>query len=132
MGTYTAELKASQMTRIAGQTEQVALDVLEDCGKKRAYVSAVERGKSIRSGAKTVGVTEVALAISGSFASRYGILIQNLGTKTIYVGPTGVTTSSGIAIFSNTSFWLAVSEDVVLYGISATANQDVRVVEVAE
>ena len=131
MGTTADDIKYSTMTRIAGQDEAAALDIVSEGGKYRAYVSSLERGTASIFGAKTVGVTEVALAISGAYANRRGILIQNLGAKDIYIGLTGVTTSTGMKISPQTSLWFSVSEAVVLYGISATAGQDVRVMEVA-
>ena len=131
MSTFLAEVKASQMTRIAGQTEEVALDVLSEAGKNRAYTSNLERATGMVSGAKSVGITEVALAVSGAYANRRGILVQNLGTVNIFIGQTGVTTATGIRITPNTSLWIAISEAVVLYGIAETAGQDVRVMEVA-
>jgi hypothetical protein len=83
------------------------------------------------SGAKSVGLTEVALAISGAYANRRGILVQNLGTVDIYIGATGLSISTGLKISPQTSLWLAVSEAVVFYGISTVAAQDVRVMEVS-
>lgn len=131
MSTTADDIKYSEITRIAGQDETAALDVLAEAGKNRAYTSTIERATSILSGAKTVGLTEVSLAVSGGFTNRRGILVQNLGTKDIYIGATGVTTSSGIKISPQTSLLLSISEAVVLYGISGTAGQDVRVMEVA-
>ena len=132
MGTTADEIKFGEMTRIAGQSEEAAMDVFSDAGKYRAYVSSIERGSSIAHAALSVGLTQIAAQAGGSpLTNRRGILIQNLGTKSIFIGATGVTTSSGIEIQSKTSLWLAISEATTMYAISTAATQDVRVLEVA-
>lgn len=78
----------------------------------------------------TVGTTEVALPTT-ALAGRTRMIIQNRGTKGIHVGPTGVTTASGLGISKGGSLTLEIGEAVSLFGISSAAGQDVRVFELA-
>jgi hypothetical protein len=132
MGTTAAEIQNSLITRIAGQAETQALDVLEELGKNRAYVSSVATLSDCVVGNKTVSTSQVALQIGVSnFANRQGLEVQNLGTAPIYVGPTGVAASSGIKIGPETSRWFAFKDSFTLYAIAASGSHDVRVMEVS-
>ncbi len=85
---------------------------------------------SFASAAATVGTSEAALPAS-ALALRKKVLIQNRGTKSIYVGPTGVTTSTGIEVGKGSTLELNVGPNIALFGISGTAGQNVRVFETA-
>jgi len=85
---------------------------------------------SIASVAVTVGVTEVALPTT-ALSGRDEIIIQNNGSVPIFIGPTGVTTSSGLEIGKRSNVTLNLGPSVDVYGISGTAGQDVRVFEIA-
>ena len=92
-------------------------DVLED-----AYLS----------GTVTVGTTEVEAKVGGApLSGRELLKIQNSGNVTIYYGPTGVTTSTGIPIFKNQTVAIPVGEALNVYLISAQAGQTARVQELA-
>lgn len=80
--------------------------------------------------AATVGITEVALPAS-NLAGRTRLMIQNNGDKPLFLGPTGVTVSSGIEVSKGGTFTMEVGEAIQMYGISSAASQDVRVMEFA-
>ena len=80
--------------------------------------------------AVSVGLTEVALPTT-ALAGRTRMMIQNSGEKSIYVGPTGVSTSSGLEVTKGGTLSLEIGEGVSLFAISDTASQDVRVFELA-
>jgi hypothetical protein len=126
------QIKYGPVVKVAGQSEEVGLDVLEEAGKKRAYVSAIERGNDFSTAAVSVGTSQVAMQVGGTpLTNRRGIHIQNLGTGSIYIGKTGVLTTTGIKVPPESAMYLAVSENVIVYAIAAAGTQDVRVMEVS-
>jgi hypothetical protein len=94
-------------------------------------LSVVQRGETgIIAGAVTVGAAEVLLAVGvATLANRRVLRVYNNSAAIIYVGPTGVLTTSGYPILPNGSevFYGAAN----LYGIAAGAGNNVRVVESA-
>lgn len=76
-------------------------------------------------------VAEVALPTT-ALAGRTRMMIQNLGSNDIYVGPTGVTASTGFRVAKGSTLALEVGDAVALYGIGTSASaSDVRVFELA-
>lgn len=131
MSTGTDELQYSGMTRIAGQTENAALDVEPICGKNRAAVESVERAGAMLGASKTVSTTALALRVGASDATnRRGIFVQNKGTLSVFLGPATVTTANGIELAIGASMFLAIGEAATLYAIAASGSHDVRVLEV--
>lgn len=84
---------------------------------------------SVSSAAVTVGTSAVVLGTA--IAGRTRVMVQNNGDKPIFVGPTGVTTSSGLEVSKGGTLALELGEAVDLYGISTNAGQDVRVLQLA-
>lgn len=80
--------------------------------------------------AVTVGATEVALP-TAALAGRREIFVQNLSSNDIYVGPTGVTTSSGLRVAKGATLTMKAGQNIALYGIAAGAGNEVRVFETA-
>lgn len=77
-------------------------------------------------GAVTVGVA--ATLIKAANASRASIIVQNLGTVAIYVGPdAGITTANAIKVEPSNSATLDYQGTI--YAISGSAGQDVRYLE---
>jgi hypothetical protein len=130
MGTDQRDLDFSNITRIAGQAENLAADVQMECGQNRLQVAVSEVSSSFGNGATSVGSTAVALR-SGltNKPSRRAILIQNLGPQPIFVGDASVTSSTGIKIPKDASVILSLSEEVTVYGIAASSSCDVRIME---
>lgn len=85
---------------------------------------------ALAAAAVTVGVTAVALP-AAALANRRTVTVYNNAAATIYVGPAAVTTSSGLPITPGSAFSLDLAAGVVLYGISGSASQNVRVLEVS-
>lgn len=64
--------------------------------------------------------------------NRKRILIQNLGSKKIYIGKdSSVTTANGIELFAGASMELDIGPAVNVHAISSSGTQDVRVMELA-
>ena len=93
---------------------------------RRVYVShSSSVGHS--AAAVTVGTSAVQLDTSLQ-AGRNRIMVQNLGSKDIYVGPTGVLTTSGLRVASGSTLEVdGFSENLSIFAISGTAGQNVRV-----
>ncbi|MCK9602377.1 MAG: hypothetical protein M0R06_25250 [Sphaerochaeta sp.] len=121
----------------ASDIEIGAVEIKDGTTDARAVVDAagelsvVQRGETdIIAGAVTVGAAEVLLAVGvATLANRRILRVYNNSAAIIYVGPTGVLTTSGYPILPNGSevFYGAVN----LYGIAAGAGNNVRVVESA-
>lgn len=63
-------------------------------------------------------------------SSRKAAIIQNVGTVDVYVGPSGVTTTSGLHLEPGASL-TDTSSTSAWYGITASGTGDLRVCEVA-
>jgi hypothetical protein len=76
----------------------------------------------------TVGTTEVELVAAAPVANRRYLLIQNNAANPIYVGATGVTTTTGVIIPKNGN--LAVEASAGVYAIAGQAGNNVRILEI--
>lgn len=99
-------------------------------GALRVAATFSVANSAIASAGFTVGTTEVALPTT-ALANRRELIIQNLGPVSIYVGPTGVSTATGIEIGKRSSMTLSLGPSVAVYGISGSAGNNVRVFEIA-
>lgn len=72
--------------------------------------------------------------LSAGLTDRQKLYVKNLsGNSDIYIGPSGVTSTSGYLIRNKEEIWLDVTEDCEIYAIAASgSSNDVRVFEVAE
>jgi hypothetical protein len=97
---------------------------------RRLYIND---SSNIGSKSAAVSVADTEIALSGSpLAGRRRMIIENLSSQAIFVGPTGVTTSSGLRIAAGGNLTLEIGQDVALFAISANASaKDVRVFELA-
>jgi hypothetical protein len=102
----------------------------DSTGNLRVAASFSAPNSAIASVAVTVGTTEVALPGS-ALSGRDEVTIQNLGSQSIFIGPTGVTTASGLEISKKSNMTIQLGPSVSVFGISGTAGQNVRVFEVA-
>lgn len=77
-----------------------------------------------------VGTSETALPTS-ALAGRRRMIVQNVSSNPVYIGPTGVTTGSGLMIQKGASLSLEIGQNVALFGIASASGQNVRVFELA-
>jgi hypothetical protein len=131
--TDAEEIRYSTMTRVAGQTENYALDVEPECGLNRAAVSSVERGNMFVVGPVSVSATAVALKVGASNSpNQRAIAIQNQGPLSIWIGHTsGVTVATGYEVALKEKLVLKLSENQTIWAISASGTQSVRLLEVS-
>jgi hypothetical protein len=67
----------------------------------------------------TVGGTAIPAT---PLANRKSIIVQNLGNKEIFIGPSGVTTATGLRIAAGGSVELEIGPSIALYAIGASAS----------
>lgn len=80
----------------------------------------------------TVGTSQVLAAVGVSnLTSRQELLIYNKSNTTIYFGPTGVTTATGIPIEPTGVLNLPFGQNINVYLISATPSLTVIIQELA-
>ncbi len=79
----------------------------------------------------TVGTTPTPLP-STPLANRRSMIIFNNGTGTIYLGGSDVTSTNGLPVPASTdSPALDAAANMIIYGISSTGTNDVRILEVS-
>lgn len=84
---------------------------------------------SVNSRVLTVGAFEVAFPTASP--GRRRIMVQNTSSKDIYVGPTGLTISTGLQIARGATLSLEIGQNVNLFAIASSAGNDVRIFELA-
>lgn len=76
-------------------------------------------------------VTTTSALLIASLAGRKKLMIQNLGTKEIYIGPSGVTTSSGVRIAGGAGYEIEAGPNLVWHAVASVGDQNVRVLQLA-
>ena len=88
-------------------------------------LKGVEACSRVINGTMTAGLS--ALPISATATDINWIILFNLGTATVYLGGSGVTTSNGLPMRPNgESPVIRVTGLDVIYVISGSASQDIR------
>ena len=85
----------------------------------------------------TVGTTETAIFTATHNKTR--IRIHNVGTQTVYLGETGVTTADGFPLQDDTAapggaaeLEMTLAKGDVLYGIVAATTAEVRTIVISD
>lgn len=76
-------------------------------------------------------VTTTAASLYTAIAGQKTIVVQNNGTANIFIGPSGVTTATGIRIPANGSYEQKVGPAVAMFAVAASGTQAVRVHQLA-
>jgi len=77
-----------------------------------------------------VSVGSTATLIAAQRPGRLSVSIVNLSSTDIYIGPSGVTTSSGTLLLGTRGTALTVPSAVAVYGVVATGTASVSYMEV--
>ena len=86
----------------------------------------------VKTSAVTVGTTLTKLPAYGQLFARRAVVIYNNSANTIYVGGSDVTVSNGIPVpAASYSNIFDAGYNMIVYGIAATSNNDIRVMEVS-
>lgn len=106
-------------------------DLLSDL-YRRVYINDAP-SIAVQSTKVTVGATAVALPTT-ALAGRTRMIIQNISSNKVWIGPSGVTTSGstiGLELGKGNSLSLEAGQNVTYYAIAAGAGNDVAVFEQA-
>ncbi|RMD51192.1 hypothetical protein D6827_02690 [Candidatus Parcubacteria bacterium] len=78
---------------------------------------------NITNGTKSISstATQITTSASGTY-----ILLSNISGTTIYIGGSGVTTSTGLPIYNNTERMIYISDPSQLYGITSSGTATLR------
>ena len=135
MATDAQDLAFSNITRIAGQGEDYAADVLRRSGVNGLVVVPFRSASSIAFGAVTVtSSTPVLVSASGTgnLANRTEIRLVNAGTMPVYIGTsTSVTRFTGFLLKdTGVLLELPIGPLITLYAITASSSTTIRVIEI--
>ena len=126
VGSYSLSVREDSLaisTSASGDYQSIKTDALG-----RMWMN--ETTQSMAHAAVTVGVTAQDLSAT-DLANRKRILVQNRGSKSIFIGNIGVTIATGIEIPSGGNAEFMMGPSIDLHAISGTAGQNVRVLELA-
>lgn len=85
---------------------------------------------AVASGASSVTSTAANL-IASALSGRKYMFVQNLGNRSIFVGPTGVTTATGFRLSPGAVLDARIGAAVSLFAITDAGTQDVRHMELS-
>lgn len=114
-----SDLIYSSPVRITNGEETLAVDVFEECGKKRLAVSNIERvDAGFRHQRVTLSSTPTLLRGGVDKAcGRRTILIQNQGDSNLYLGNSSVSLTNGFLLYKGAMATFDFHEDFDLYAI---------------
>jgi hypothetical protein len=79
-----------------------------------------------------VTTTQVHLKVGATqLIGRETLIVYNRGSQAIYVGPSGVTTTTGIRLTSNQMLTLNVGEGISVFAVTNSGSADVTIQELA-
>lgn len=81
--------------------------------------------------ASSVTVTTSATALASADSDQDEVLLTNDGAADIFVGPSGVTTSTGFPVAAGAVLAITVPAGETVYGIVASGTEDMRVLAVS-
>ena len=117
-----------QVVKLAISTDGSATVIPADAtnGLKVDVARLPDKGATIAASNVSVGTTETSLASAS--ASRLSVGLYNNGSATVFVGPTGVTTSTGFPIPAGGALFLDQGATAQVFGIVASGTVNVRVI----
>lgn len=83
---------------------------------------------NITNASTTVSNTATAIPASNR-GHRKTLLVQNVGTNVIYLGDSSVTTANGYKFEVGDVIEFQMTDNVTLYGITASGTSDIRTIE---
>lgn len=76
-----------------------------------------------------VGVAASSTLVAAARLGRNAVTVQNLGTTAVYLGPSGVTTATGLLLPGSVGASVTIPTSAAVYGVAATGTQSVAVLE---
>jgi hypothetical protein len=99
---------------------------------ERGYVFVTEAADcQVKATKVPTTMTASALPATPLAGRRRMYVKNNSGTTDVYIGGADVTTTNGYQLADGQEVVLEVTDDLIVYVISATAGRDVRVLELA-
>jgi hypothetical protein len=82
-------------------------------------------------GSATITTSASELKVGASrLTARQTLMVQNTGSNTIYIGPSGVTTLTGIPLMKNQFISMPVGDSIAVFAITASSTSTVVIQEV--
>jgi len=126
MPTNVLELDSSQVTRVVGQGEDYAADVVPQLGKNALIVNQMLLDDTILNGAISVTTVATALKVGATRMTNRKTLLVQPTTGNIYIGASGVTTANGVMVMKNQI--VIIAANIEIYAIAASSI-NVRIIE---
>lgn len=123
---------ATDKVDVSGSSVTVSATNLDirDLSAATDSVDAKMSASTILASANSIGTSAEAV-VASALSGRRRLLIQNLGASPVYLGDSGVTTSSGIRVSAGANVELELGASADLYAVCASGTADVRVLEMA-
>lgn len=112
----------SSVTPTGGATE----------AKQDVLIADLTPNVSLVSGSVSVSTTQIEAKVGGSpLANRSRITIENKGNPDIFLGPTGVTSTTGIKLVKNQTRDMEIGPSISIFMITASGTATVIVQELS-
>jgi hypothetical protein len=86
---------------------------------------------SYSAGSATITTSQSELKVGVSrLSGRQTLMIQNNGSQTIYIGPSGVTSATGIPLFKNQFISMPIGDSIAVYAITSSSTSSIVIQEV--
>jgi hypothetical protein len=130
--TDSVDVSGSSVTAsISGSVEVTATNLdIRDLSAATDSVDAKMSASTILASANSISTSAEAV-VASALSGRRRLLIQNLGASPVYLGDSGVTTSSGIRVSAGANVELELGASAALYAVCAAGTADVRILEMA-
>jgi hypothetical protein len=128
VGTYVLSVREDTLavsTSASGDYQSFKTDALGRQYSNSAAQTAAFSAKTVNT---TAGGTDL---VTTDLPNRTKILIQNIGSKPIYIGNSGVTAATGIKVPAGASAEFEAGPQVNLFAITDSGSSDVRIMELA-
>ncbi len=88
-----------------------------------AGLQVVERGSTIDSG--SASVTGSAAAVLSADSTRRSVVLTNLGTDSVWIGDSGITTNTGVKLLPGASLTIDRAPTPAIYAVASSGTQTV-------
>lgn len=126
IGTYVLAVREDVLassTSASGDYSSLKVDALGRLHTVDAAQDAVFSAVSVATSATDL--------VASDLVNRRKVLIQNVSTRTVFLGEAGVTTSTGIRLSAGSSIELEAGPQIDLHAIAQGGTADIRVLELA-
>lgn len=108
---------------LVGSDQALDVNVVQSTGSDDALANT-----AVAAGTTSVGTTAVS-AVGTALSDRKYLWLLNNDNKTMFIGPTGVTTSNGFPLYQRAAIEMRLGASVDVQAVSTAAAQDLRYLE---